>query len=118
MAIHAQQVFDKRAAEVRNSAVELISTLKSALIDGAPSLVSVTPSGELNITNVDVNTSPITVRGKTVPAYQAISFTMDSGNGSANGGQGTMYEVIFSITTDEANPQTILVDQVYVHVKG
>jgi len=96
-----------------------MSTLKTALISATPTLLSKTAldgsdASVLTISNIDRNPSEIDVRGKTVPANQAITFTVSGGTGTGNG---TTYLLKFTVVTDEDIPQTIDVEDILIWVK-
>lgn len=89
--IRSSQVHTKIVGEVRNVSVSLAHILDvGETLSGIP-VVSAMPTG-LTVTNEALNTSAMTILDQSVPAYQAVLFTV-------TGGSAGIYDMSLSVGT-------------------
>jgi hypothetical protein len=104
MSNKAPQVNEKTVSEIRNCAVSFAGKLDSGeLLAGTPSVIdSATPSPQtITISSVNINTEALTINGESVPAGEAVQFTV--AGGTAN----TVYTLQASCGTDSSPAQAL-----------
>jgi len=95
----APQIQTKKVSEVRNAAVSFSGKLDSGeLLTGTPTIPDV---AGITISNKAVSTAILEINGISVPAAEAVQFSVSGGVA------GTTYEISINSATDATPPQTL-----------
>jgi len=104
----APQIQTKRVSETRNVAVSFSGLLDSSeVLTGTPTVTEVT-TNDLTLSNKVLNASAVIINGESVPANEAILF-------SVLGGIPKYYTIQLSCSTD-ATPAQVLYDNIILDV--
>ena len=88
--------------EVRNHAVSFADVLDAGeLLTGTPTVAEQTTS-DLTISNEAVSTSALTINHNTVPAYEAVQFSVSDQKAA------TAYKIKITVSTDATPAQTLV----------
>lgn len=103
------EIIELKVSEVRNVATSFIGLLDDGeLLTGTPTIVEIT-STDLTLTNKAVNTSALTINGKTVAVGQAVQFTISTPVANTN------YSIRLTAATDSTPAQTLILT---VRIRG
>lgn len=105
----APQRHSKGATESRNVSLDLSGKLDTGeLLTGVPTVEEVTTT-HLTFSNKAVNTTALTINGRTVAIGEAVQFRVSGGNAN------TSYTIRTTVTTT-SNPAQTLVEYVALNV--
>ena len=99
MPIVLPQLPRRSAGMTDNIGINCTDWLDGASFTGTPTAVEQTTS-DLTITAVAVSTATLTIEGESVAAGKALQAQV------AGGTVGTIYDILFTCSTDEADPRT------------